>query len=98
MAPSSVWTWAALAGPRKVSSAFLFRPHLNTTVARIDGARSMAINRLGRRLGFFEPEGRAVGILRLILEGVAILWAIWMAVIIIKAIQFYIRDRRSGLF
>jgi hypothetical protein len=58
----------------------------------------MAINRLGRRLGFFEPEGRAVGILRLILEGVAILWAIWMAVIIIKAIQFYIRDRRSGLF
>jgi len=34
----------------------------------------------------------------LILEGVAILCAIWMAAIIIKAIQFYIRDKRVGLF
>ena len=34
----------------------------------------------------------------LILEGVAILCAIWMAAIIIKAIQFCIRDKPPGLF
>jgi len=34
----------------------------------------------------------------LILEGVAILCAIWMAAIIIKAIQFYIRNEGAGLF
>ena len=32
----------------------------------------------------------------LILEGVAILCAIWMAAIIIKAIQFYIRNEGAG--